>query len=203
MGIQLESLSTGLAWERGEWWLLPGWVWFILAHFLCCLNLCKAVFEPRGSGPIQAAFWGHCGHEMTGPQHSSSAFKGMHSVHWSHGTPWPGPVACTQHVWVPISALWPHASPSPCPPSPHCPSLWWSGLCWLSQRVNKASAHLPTWIHMCKHGWSLPYNTIPRDLAHMQPGTVCICQDLGKRKVQNAVLVQHHLPALLAVSNGK
>lgn len=53
MEIHLESLSTELSWERGEWWLLPGWVWLILAHFLCCLDLCKAVFEPRGPDPIQ------------------------------------------------------------------------------------------------------------------------------------------------------
>lgn len=123
MEIQLASLSIVLDWGRGESWLLSGWVWLILAHFLCCLDLCKAVFEPRGAGPIQTAFWGHCGHEMTGPQHRSSAVKEMPSVCWSHWTPWPGHVAYSQDAWVPISALWLHASPSLCPSSLPCPSL--------------------------------------------------------------------------------
>lgn len=208
--IKLESIYSGLGWGRGERRLPPGWFWLALAHFLCCLDLHKAVFDLRGSVSIQTAFWGHCCHEVTGPQRSSFAFKGTHSLHWSYRTCWPGCIACSQDAWVPIAAPWPHPSPSPCPPSPPHPSLWRAGL-----RSAYLRGSTKPWVHLprakapkCIHIWdwllvSPLQHPVPRGLTEMWPGTVCICEDSGKRKVQNAVPFQHHLPALLAVSKVK
>lgn len=46
------------------------------------------------------------------------------------------------------------------------------------------------------------HHPVPRGFTQIRP-PVCVREDSGKRKVQNIVLFQPHLPALLAVSKVK
>lgn len=183
--IQLESIYIGLPWGR----VTAGWFWLLLACFLCCLDLCKAVFGLRGSDSRQTALWGHCCYEMKGPQCSSFAFEG---VHWSCRTCWPQRVAAR----APLAVLWPHPSPCPCPPSLTCPSLPWSGLFSACLRGSgKPQAHLPKAKapkHIHTWDWLLEFCTadlvshtlIPQGLHKRDQGQVAFVRTQVKERFQ-------------------
>lgn len=184
MEFQFESLSTGLAWERGEWWLLAGCVWVILAHFLCCLDLCKPVFEPRGQTPYKQLS------EVTVAMRWQ-----VHSTAPLHSRECPVCTKAIGHLGQAVlpAVRMPELLMASCLPSPvsFLPSLFFSVAIWAMLIISEGQQSLsppaprrtkaPTWIHPCIYGWSLPCNPAPRELAQMQPGIVCICEDLEKR----------------------
>lgn len=200
--IQLESIYIGLAWGRGEWWLPPGWFWLVLAHSLCCLDPCKAVFGLRGSDSLQTAFWGHCCREMTGPQCSSFAFEGMPGLQWMPRT---RRVAGSRDARVPITVPCGRIPPLACVLLPLLILLCGGVGCAqpISEGRQSPGPTCPGPRHpnasTCGSGcWSLPYNTLsPAGLHKCDQGQFAFGRIQGKERFETlsrfSIICQHCL----------